>query len=257
MPKTEQIKVATINTFFGRAIKAEAGLESVSDSDVLLLQELYNPADYGLESSLNQQGFKIIAAAGHFGLGIALRRDSDINYVEGTVRETVLQKLSSLALILTKKYARHHLEFIDRGVLAAQFVTQKGTKITLASTHLPVVTAPRKRALFLSQLASEINNPYYTAGNLIIAGDMNHYPRAKKIDLAFRKTAKMNAVDLGNEYTWPSKRTGYLESKLNKIYCGQFDDILYRGGELELSNHEVVDVESDHRAVVATFSIMS
>lgn len=255
MTHSEQITVATANTFFGKAIQAESGLKELSQADVLLLQELYSPTAYGLEASLDKQGFDLIAAGGHFGLGIALRQDSKIKYIEGTVRESVLQKLGGFGLTLTKKYARHHIEFTDRGIIAAQFVTQGGAKLTLASTHLPVVTAPRKRALFLKQLAAELEEPYYKGDGLILAGDMNHYPKAKRVDLDFRRQANLQAVDIGNDFTWPSKNTGYLESKLNKLYCGQFDDILYRGDDIQLFDHEVIDIESDHRAIIATFNL--
>jgi endonuclease/exonuclease/phosphatase (EEP) superfamily protein YafD len=84
---------------------------------------------------------------------------------------------------------------------------------------------------------------------------MNHWPRPKKADLAFRRTAGLTAVDLSNEITWPSRRTDAADGRLRRFVSGQLDDILYRGSGIEFVHREVVDVPSDHRAVVATFAI--
>lgn len=253
MTQTEHITVATINTFFGRAIKAQEGFKELAHADILLLQELYSPSTYGVEESLNKQGFHLLACGGHFGLGIAVRIDSDIQLIEGTVRESVFQKLSAFSSTVTNRYARHKLDYTDQGMLAAQIKTKQGMKLTVVSTHTPVVTAPRKRALFLRQMAEELQDPYYQDGALILAGDMNHYPKPKKADFLFRKSAGLRAVDLKGGFTWPSKNTGYLESKLNRFYGGQLDDILYREEHLRVIDFRIIDVESDHRAVLTVF----
>ncbi len=84
---------------------------------------------------------------------------------------------------------------------------------------------------------------------------MNHWPGPRKADLAFRRAVALEAVEMGNEITWPSRRTSFVGRKLSRLFGGQLDDILYRGSGLAFAHKEVVDVASDHRAVVATFTI--
>jgi endonuclease/exonuclease/phosphatase (EEP) superfamily protein YafD len=246
--------VATANTYFGRAVIEDGGLEAVAGADVLLMQELFNPTAYGLEPRLHDLGFELLAAGGHFGLGIALRSSSAFVRTGGPARSTVLEQVGSVERKLTARFTTHPLEYSDFGVLAAQLETPAGRRLTVATTHLPVVTSFRQRARFLARLPAELANPYYD-GPLILTGDMNHYPRPKKADLAFRRAAGLNAVDLTNEITWPSKRTSHLGRELTRLLGGQLDDIVYRGAGLEFVDREVVDVSSDHRAVVATFEM--
>jgi endonuclease/exonuclease/phosphatase family metal-dependent hydrolase len=251
---SSRLIVATVNTYFGRAVIEDRGLETVANADVLLMQELFNPTEYELEQSLHRQGFELITAGGHFGLGIALRSSSAFAYTGEPVRSTVLQQAGSIERTLVARFAKPQLEYSDLGVLAASLDTPDGRRMTVATTHLPVVTSFRQRGRFLTQLPLELADPYYD-GLLVLTGDMNHWPHARKADLAFRRAAALTAVDLGNEITWPSRTTSYVGGKLSRLAGGQLDDILYRGGGLEFTHKEVVDVASDHRAVVATFTI--
>ena len=254
MSSANQVTIATVNTRFGWAVRETGGLRAVASADILLLQELYAPAQYAVEERLEQIGFKTVGIGGHFGLAIALRNNSLLTYKQDTTREAILQRVNAVGASLTKRYSRQKSEYCDRGLLAAKFVTANGAELTIATTHLPVVTAPRKRAQFLTQLETELKDKYY-GGPCILAGDMNHYPGPKTVDYAFRKAAQFYAVDIGEEITWPSKHAGFLESKLGRQYGGQFDDVLYRGQGLKVHETRVVDVLSDHRAVMAAFSV--
>jgi endonuclease/exonuclease/phosphatase (EEP) superfamily protein YafD len=89
----------------------------------------------------------------------------------------------------------------------------------------------------------------------VLSGDMNHYPGPKRADLAFRRAAGLTAVDLGDEITWPSRKTTYAGRTISRLFGGQLDDILYRGSGMDSVHNEVVDVASDHRAVVATLTM--
>ena len=72
MSGSHRLVVATVNTYLGRAVIDDGGFAALADADVLLMQELFNPTAYGLEPRLRSHGFDLLAAGGHFGLGIAL-----------------------------------------------------------------------------------------------------------------------------------------------------------------------------------------
>jgi endonuclease/exonuclease/phosphatase (EEP) superfamily protein YafD len=254
MRYSHHLVVATVNTYFGRAVVDDGGLEALANADVLLMQELFNPAAAALEPRLHKYGFELLAAGGHFGLAIALRSDSAFARAEQPVRSTVLQQVGAIERTLIARFAKQQLEYTDLGVLAAQLETPEGHRLAIATTHLPVVTSFRQRARFLTQLRTELADTYYD-GPLVLSGDMNHYPGPKKADLAFRRAAGLTAVDLGSAITWPSRRRSYAGRKLSRLFGGQLDDILYRGSGIGVVHNDVMDVASDHRAVVATFTI--
>jgi endonuclease/exonuclease/phosphatase family metal-dependent hydrolase len=254
MSCARRLVVATVNTYFGRAVIDDGGLEAVANADVLLMQELFNPAGAGLESTLHEYGFELLAAGGHFGLAIALRSNSAFVRTDKPARSTVLQQVGSIERKLITRFAKQQLEYSDLGVLAAHIETTDGHRLTIATTHLPVVTSFRQRPRFLAQLLPELADPYYD-GPLVLSGDMNHYPGPKRADLAFRWAAGLTAVDLGDEITWPSRKTTYAGRTISRLFGGQLDDILYRGSGMDSVHNEVVDVASDHRAVVATLTM--
>ncbi len=254
MSDSHRLVVATVNTYFGRAVARAGGLDAVANADVLLLQELFSPAASGLEKRLHSYGFDLVAAGGHFGLAIALRTDSAFVYSGEPVRSAVLEQVGSIERRLTTRFAKHPLEYSDFGVLAAHLDAPDGRRVVIATTHLPVVSSFRQRRRFLSKLPTELNDAYYD-GPLVLTGDMNHWPGPLKADLAFRRAARLTAVDLGDEITWPSRRTSPVGRRLTRVFGGRLDDILYRGSGIDVVHQEVVDVASDHRAVVATVAI--
>lgn len=251
---SSRLVVATVNTYLGRTIKTAHGLAPLADADVILLQELFSPAGYGLEPSLHSVGFDLVAAEGHSGLGIALRSDSAYRYTGVPVRSTVLEQAGTAERVLLTTLSREPLEYADLGVLAAELDGPDGARLVAATTHLPVVTAFRQRARFLSQLSLELSDLFYD-GLLVLTGDMNHWPGPRKADLAFRRRAGLAAVDLDQQITWPSRRTGRAGRTVTRVIGGQLDDILYRSGAMNCVDREIVHVASDHRAVIATFTI--
>jgi endonuclease/exonuclease/phosphatase family metal-dependent hydrolase len=254
MSDSSQLIVATVNTYLGRAVVEDHGLAAVAKADVLLLQELFNPVAYGLAPSLHRYGFEVLAAEGHFGLGIALRSDSDFRPAVGPPRSTVLQQAGAIESTLITRFSKVPLEYSDLGILAVRLQTPAGRPLVIATTHAPVVTSFRQRGRFLALLATELADEYYD-GLLIVTGDMNHYPGPKKADLGLRRRTGLTAVDLSNEITWPARRTTSVGRRIARLVGGQLDDILHRGTEMEVAHREVVDIASDHRAVVATFTI--
>jgi endonuclease/exonuclease/phosphatase (EEP) superfamily protein YafD len=251
---TSRLVVATVNTYFGRTIKTPRGLAPLARADVILMQELFSPAAYGVETSLEDVGFDLVAVEGHSGLGIAVRSDSAYRNAGTPLRSTVLEQAGKAELAMLSRFSKEPMEYSDLGVLAAQLDGPGGQRLVAATTHLPVVTAFRQRPRFLSRLSLELADPYYD-GLLVLTGDMNHWPGPRKADLALRRRVGLAAVDLGRDITWPSRRSERAEKTVNRFVGGQLDDILYRPGEMQCVEQEVVDVASDHRAVMATFTI--
>ncbi len=251
MVKKAEITIATVNTFFGKTLRAEDGFRAVKDIDILLLQETYLEKPDSARKSLALAGFDMVAHNPLLGFSIAKRNASRVRLVSNSVRDVVLQHDSRFGVWMTRHYSRRPFTEIPKGLIAATFETGFRQRIMVVSTHAPVVTSPRRRVGFLQELAVELTNSCYS-GNLVLAGDKNHYPRARKPDVVFQKSTGLTAVELGGAYTWPSKHTGYLESKLGRLYGGQLDDMLYRGS-LQNIGANVVDVVSDHRAIVGRF----
>ena len=166
----------------------------------------------------------------------------------------MLQQAGSIERTLLARFSKQQLEYSDLGVLAARLETSEGLRLTVATTHLPVVTSFRQRARFLAALPGELADPFYDE-SLILGGDMNHWPGPKRADLAFRRTAALTAVDLTGEVTWPSRRTSEAGRIRGRLLGGQLDDIVYRGSDLSVTHRHIVDIASDHRAVVVTFAI--
>ena len=55
----------------------------------------------------------------------------------------------------------------------------------------------------------------------------------------------------------PAEAKRALGNTLRRVLGGQLDDILYRGSGMQPVQQAVVSVPSDHRAVVAAFTIAS
>jgi len=259
----EQVTIATANTYFGHTTRIDDGLAPIARVDILLLQEVFNPTVDQLPQKLTEAGFKLVRATGRYGLVIALRSDSAVSFVEGSVREHTLAPIGILEKQLARRFAKQKHEFTQRGLLAAKFKTHRGATFTVATTHPAVAVTPRRRAAQIDKIASELENPYY-GGKLILTGDMNHYPDAKPVDKALWRKANLTLVDLNGESTYSvrgSKQEKYfriaaaLQRRPIESYDGQLDDVLYRGEGIESISTTVTDIQSDHRSVVVTFSI--
>lgn len=259
-----KLTVTTANTHWGRMLYTSGGLEPVAKTDVLLLQEVTEPEKHNLEGRLRSLGFEIVHLASRFGLVIAIRTGAGLKFMPNSAQEHLLQKMRPVEQKLVEFVAKHS-SIRERGLIAAKFIMTSGRHITIANTHptTPVALRPRDRAIQISRLSKILGNPYYD-GVLILAGDMNHYPKPKRVDEIMRTKARLVRVDIGTEPTWYAR--GSKQEKWLKIparllrrsiddFNGQHDAVLYRGEGMQPTSVEVMDIPSDHRAVSVEFTL--
>lgn len=260
---SSRLTVATVNTHWGSLLHAADGLDPVADADIVLLQEVIDPDNDCREDLLEAAGFTLVYAAGRFGLAILARTATQFQMVPGSLREHLLQKMDAVEIRLMQRWAGRPHGFTEHGMISARFTTPDKKVVTVANVHPSMPVKPVARSIQVSLMAGLLTGSDY-AGPLVVAGDMNHYRRPGLVDEAMRKSASLVRVDLGEEVTWQARGTGQeillgalarLQKRPTTDFDGQLDAVLYRGDGLELSSAAVVDVKSDHRAVITTFSL--
>ena len=259
-----QIVLASANTHFGDAVRADNGLASILQHtpDILLLQEVTNTKDE-LQRQLHSAGFKLVHFASEFGLATAIRTSAAFSAQSGSIRTHELQRMGFVERSLAQQWARGPHAMTKHGMQATQFNDQNGHALTVVNTRLTVPLKKFARARQVAEIGRELSHPYYT-GPLVVAGDMNHHPGPGKVDRRMHSKAQLNLVDLGSEPTRHvrgSKQEKYLkhiarlQGRPLEDFDAQLDAMLYRGKGLEPVEVWVVDIESDHRAVIARFTL--
>jgi endonuclease/exonuclease/phosphatase (EEP) superfamily protein YafD len=259
-----RITVATANTHFGQMVNANDGFAPVAAADILLLQEVYSPKTTTLKTRLNQAGFTLVHYAPQFGLAIALRDASEVRFVPGSTKEHILAKMGRLEHGVIKKAVADAFESHQRGFISCD-VTIGHTSLTLINVHptTPVgipLGARRKQIAALARLLIA----HYAHRTIIVGGDMNHYQGPQTIDKILHSSTNLTPITIGKEPTWYA--LGSKQEPLLKVasfftrrpldrFNGQHDIILYSSHLLHEQMTAVVDISSDHRAVIATLSV--
>lgn len=263
--RPQVITIATANTQWGRAIQAPHSFGSLSKVDILLLQEMFNFERKPLKKQLGKVGFRILCDAPEYGLTIAIRLTSPLAYVPRSAQKHTLAQLNRLEQLFMQAITPQPLAFTKRGVLSAKLSLPNGTVITIANTHptTPVALQPAARSRQIRTLQKLISTRY-TTDKLILGGDMNHYPRPRKVDHQLHLANHLTPVDLQGEPTWYVR--GSKQEKLLSLvagisrrplesFNGQHDIILYRKEHFTPISTEVRDIYSDHRAVITAFTL--
>lgn len=259
------ITLTSANVHFGDAIRAKDGLAAVVQykPDILLLQEATNPTNE-LERQLAVWGYTLVSHADVFGLAMAIRTTSKLHIVSGSVRTHELQKMGYVERTLAQRWAGRPHNMTSHGMQAAQF-TRDGRLLTVVNTRLTVSLKRLARSRQVAAIGQELEYPYY-AGQLIVAGDMNHHPSPRKADRAMYRRARLRAVDFNGEPTRRargSKQEKYLkyiarlQGRPLEDFDTQLDAVLYRGKGLTPEIVNVVDIKSDHRGIVVEFGVGS
>lgn len=272
MPK---IILATANTHYGRMARTQDGFSPLAEAhaDILTLQEIRDPEADAFTTQLDRSGFRLVHAAGACGLAMAVRTDTQLSLVPGSERKEVLKEVSPLEGRLHNRGSRLVGQFPERGMIAARFLLQDAS-LTIGTVHPTPPARPYARRMQILGAGTALAEPYYQ-GNLIVAGDWNHYPAARPADVAMRRHAGLSVADIGSEATWGFRgiRHEWAARAVSMVtrptlqnltswgdvylddFDAQLDAVLYRGDTLRCLGAEVVRVESDHRAIVASFSI--
>ena len=260
-----QLTVATANTYFGQLINTPDGLASFSSVDILLLQEVFNLQDNDLSPVLQKAGFTLLHAAPQFGLAIAYRQSPLHTPLSESIREFSLAKLTNIERHVIEKATRTPLTPNERGLITCKVRYGNGQHFIIATTHptTPISIKSRARYRQVKKLW-HILATNFSDMPLIIGGDMNHYPGPRKIDKAFHAAMQLTPVEIGQEPTWRvqgskqekllSLAARLLQKEIND-FDGQHDTILYTTRAISSRHSKVVDIASDHRAIIADLQL--
>lgn len=259
------VRVATVNTQTGRLLGQPDALSVFAKDqvDILLLQEVFGAEEPEVARKLHLQGYRLIAFDRSTGLAIALHIHSRLVVSDRAGKIIILQKRGGAAELMTRHsiIPEHHTR--ARGILTVVLQTPSGQEITAVTTHPTVFIRHRARTKHLRLLQDYLSESYTTVHPLFLGADMNHYPRAGRYDIAFRKFAQFREVPI-DDVTWPIKGTKYewlarAASRISRrpidTFNGQLDTILYRGDGIQHMKTKVIHVESDHRAIISHFSL--
>ena len=250
-----ELTVATVNTFSSRLLTLPGGLGPVlaARPDVLALQEVHH-LDAGAVA-------RVLAAAGlapsaaHLPAGLVLAHDPRRVRLTGPPLRATLQPAGPLL-----RWSDH---WHERGALAASYALQGDDRpvVTVATAHLIVFARAIARGNQVRRLHRALADPRLATGPLVLAGDMNHYPGPARPDRALARGLGLRHVELeaptwrirGSKHEWLARAGARLTGWDVERFDAELDAVLYR--DLEPVRVDVVDVPSDHGAVVCRFAL--
>lgn len=257
MSMAEIITVATANTHMGRMVRDPDGLTPFVNVDVLLMQEVHPERD-NIERRLSEEtDMRLVHSIGEYGLAIAARNNFDVQSISGIAlqeRPKLLQAVFSAG----GESSITAFRLRARGMLRVMLATPKGNSLSVATTHPTVPVLPLSRSRQVTRLGEVLSN---FDGPFIIGGDMNHWPGPRDVDVEMCERAGLRRVDLDGETTYRIEdsnhswmgRVAFLRDRAG----GELDAMLYKGGSLALMSSNVVDIASDHRAIISNFKLRS
>lgn len=225
----------------------------LADCEVVGFQEVHPERDKLEERLSTETDLALASIAPEFGLAIAVHKELKIS----EEHTAVLQERGPIGRRLMNMETRHKTAFRTRarGLHGVTIETVGGQKVHFANGH-PII--PFKYRARNAQLRKVPGALAHIKGRLIYVQHGNHCPGPRKGDIAMRRALDLKAVDIGKEPTYVLERSKHAWlGVFPAFWTLQFDDILYRGNGLHEIYTEVVDIESDHRAIKSTFSISS
>jgi hypothetical protein len=246
---SEYLTFATANTHMGRLFKVRGGLDPLADSEAIGFQEVHPDRD-PVEKRLSEDTDLVLAyAAPEFGLAIAVHK-----YLKVSNRhKAVLQERGNIGQRLMNLEARYKAAFRTRarGIQGLAIHTSVGQSVHFANAHPIIPFKPRQRGRQIRTIPIALA---HVGGPLVLVQDGNHCPGPRPVDRAMRYALDMKSVDIGDEPTYVLERSKHAWlGVMPAFWTLQFDDILYRG--LREVHTEVVDIDSDHRAIKTTLAI--
>jgi endonuclease/exonuclease/phosphatase family metal-dependent hydrolase len=247
-----QLTLATANTRSGDLLRAPGGLRPLAEAGagVVALQEVHHLTPAEVSAALADVGWR--PAAVHLPAGLVLAYDPERAQPVGGALTATLQPAGALL-----RWSDH---WHERGALARHFDIG-GQRLTVATAHLIVFARAVSRGQQVRRLHRALDDPRIATGPLVLAGDMNHYPRPARPDRALAKGLDLRHVDLdgptwrirGSKHEWMARAGARVLRRDLEQFDAQLDAVLYRG--LVPHPAHVLEVESDHGAVVCTFDV--
>ena len=255
-----ELTVATVNTFSSRLLTLPEGLEPVvaARPDVLALQEVHHLEAAAVARVLAAAG--LVPSATHLPAGLVLAHDPRRVRLAAPPLRATLQPAGALL-----RWSDH---WHERGALAGTYALrgdgdEAGGRrvVTVATAHLIVFARAIARGNQVRRLHRALTDPRLASGPLVLAGDMNHYPGPARPDRALARGLGLRQVELdappwrirGSKHVWLARAAAGVTRWDVERFDAELDAVLYR--DLEPVRASVVDVASDHGAVVCTFAL--
>ena len=225
--------------------------------DVLLLQEVLDMSDVDISQSLGRANFKLVHSNHKMGLVIAVNNSSGIRM--GLIDTVVFDKSSAAGRAVEKfgykgsSYAR------QRGIIGIKLTVDSGESIVIATVHHSVFIRGYERYRQVSAMGRALGNAHYDYPHVVVGGDMNHYPGPRKIDIITQNYLGFRRVDIiepswrvkGSRHEWMARIGSITTGRKLNSFDAELDAILYKG--VEVVRTHVIDIESDHRAIITEF----
>lgn len=240
---SERHSVVTANCEFGRFVR-EGGIEQFGDVDVMLMQEVQPERDR-LRDYLKDTNLEVAVASTGLHLAILVNRRLS---VQGA-REAVVQ-VHPLKDHMLAQRGKLKDRCRDRGVVRAQV-----EGVEYVSMHAPVPIFHNIREVFLKRTAHELAP---ITNQLIVGGDMNHWPGPRAADRRFADELGLERLDIADKDTYHTKKSSGFGQKVMgrpRFLDGQLDSVYYRDVQLVVDSERVVEIPSDHSAIYAEFVI--
>ena len=253
------LTVATANTCSGDLLRVAERLAPFREAGVQVigLQEVFGLDPHTLTSVLDAAGYRM--AHLHAPGGLAIAHDPETTHVDRDVLVTTLQPAGALL-----RWSNH---WHERGMLTAPVADgRQGDpgphRVMFSTTHLIVFARAMARGRQVVRLRRAMQEQDRLArGPHIVTGDMNHYPGPTRTDLAMHVAGGFERVALdeptwritGSKHEWLARAAATATHRDLSSFDAQLDIVLHRG--VELRSSRVLDIASDHRAVVCTFDL--
>lgn len=259
---SETLTIATANTYYGTMLRGEKGLQPFADrkTDVLLMQEVLGVDSATVEERLDDYDFRLLHRDAATGLAIAVNKTSIAEARPHTYQTFPIQHVGRIGHMALKYNLPAAERFRPRGALGA--VVCKGAgEVTVGTAHPIVFVRARSRNRQIANLTAAFSAALRPDQAFVFGADMNHYPNPRQADHQFGTSLDMEQVPIG-EPTWHIRgskhewlaRIGSLATRRPlDSFDGQLDSLWYRG--MEHIGTEVVEIQSDHKAIVSTFRI--
>jgi hypothetical protein len=236
--ESENITIATANAQRGNMIRDPKGLDPFNKVDVLLLSEVYQKRD-NLKQKLDAAGFDLVASD-ELDLAIAVRRDKGFSVV--STEKFPLIKGGPIKRFFARSRMRKLRLLGERNMLVTKLKTANGEEFDVATLHTATPFRPFARSAQIKEMGKIVNN-LPNNDRLILGADFNHFPSPRKSDIMVRTQTGLRPIIMGRTRTF------------TRGFGGQLDDMLYRGEGIQPLNTNVIDVESDHHAIITTFAL--
>ena len=253
------LTVATANTCSGELLRTSGGLAPLRAAgvQVLGLQEVFGLDEPSVSAVLDGSGYRL--AHLHAPAGLAIAHDPMTTHVDPAVLVTTLAPAGPLL--------RWFDHWHERAMVSARFAvgTRQGVpaqhQVTFSTAHLIVFARAVARGRQVVRLREAMQQDLLRRGPHIVTGDMNHYPGPTRRDLAMHMAGGFRRVVLdeptwrivGSKHEWLGRVAATATHRDLSAFDAQLDVVLHRG--LDLRSSAVVDIASDHRAVVCTFDL--